>query len=140
MKRPPDLIIGEPDAPYLRRWHILPRNRWVNIYVHQFLKSDDARALHDHSYLNASVILCGVYKEYFAGGRYRFRFPGNIILRRPSTPHRVELLFDIPVWTLFVTGPRVREWGFHCPSGWRHWREFTDTSEGRSTIGRGCDG
>ena len=33
---------------YLSRWHIIPRNRYFNIYLHKFVGSDDDRALHDH--------------------------------------------------------------------------------------------
>jgi hypothetical protein len=43
-----------------------------------------------------------------------------------------------PCWTVFITGPIVREWGFHCPKGWVHWREFTDARDSGS-IGKGCD-
>jgi hypothetical protein len=37
-----------------------------------------------------------------------------------------------------LTGPRIREWGFWCPQGWRHWRAFTSGRNGE-TIGRGCE-
>jgi hypothetical protein len=43
----------------------------------------------------------------------------------------------MPAWTLFITGRRVRDWGFHCPKGWVPWQEFTDpTDSGR--VGKGC--
>ena len=44
-----------------------------------------------------------------------------------------------PCWSLFLFGPRLREWGFHCPDrGWVHWEEFT--KPGRpGEIGPGCD-
>ena len=50
-----------------------------------------------------------------------------------------------PVWTLFITGPNIRQWGFHCPrispaGGWRHWKDFTGfrkTGSG-TEIGPGC--
>ena len=47
---------------------------------------------------------------------------------------------DIPVqcWTLFITGPVVRDWGFHCPdAGWVFWKNFVDARDAGS-IGRGC--
>ena len=48
-----------------------------------------------------------------------------------------------PAWSLFITGPVTREWGFHCPQGWRHWKDFTSYREvgedGRGCIGRGCE-
>ncbi|CAN0516096.1 unnamed protein product, partial [Scytosiphon promiscuus] len=30
-----------------------------------------------------------------------------------------------PVWSLFITGPKYREWGFRTAGGWMHWKEFT---------------
>jgi hypothetical protein len=31
----------------------------------------------------------------------------------------------------------VREWGFHCPRRWVHWRQFTAGPNGE-TVGKGC--
>jgi hypothetical protein len=136
--RAPDFIIGGADNPYLRRWWVIPRNKWFNIYLHQFLRDDDDRALHDHPWkFNASILLKGRYTEVLPDGR-KLRRSGCIYFRPHKAPHRVELIGNKPVWTLFITGPVVREWGFYCPQGWRHWRTFTDTRD-KGAIGRGCD-
>ena len=58
----PHKVIGGPD-PYLLRWHVIPRNRLLNVYVHKFLRSDDDRALHDHPWWFVSLILRGRYDE-----------------------------------------------------------------------------
>ena len=138
--RGPDVIIGEKSRPYLRRWYVIPRNRWLNVYFHQFLRSDDDRALHDHPWWNLSWLLCGEYTEHTigAGGVHRrvIRRAGDLKLRRAKAAHRIELHAG-PCWTLFVTGPRVRSWGFHCPAGWRHWTKFTAGTNGE-TVGAGC--
>lgn len=42
-----------------------------------------------------------------------------------------------PCWTLFVTGPRIRNWGFHCPNGWVRWEAFTPPAD-KGSVGRGC--
>ena len=139
----PDITIGpgqgrRPD--YLRRWFVIPRNPLFNIYLHEFGRSDDDRALHDHPWVSLSILLQGEYTEHriAAGGIHQRRVhrAGAVIWRGLGYPHRTELHAG-PVQTLFITGPRVRQWGFHCPKGWRHWREFTDPT-GRS-VGRGCD-
>lgn len=140
-RRPPDFVIGGGENPYLRRWWIIPRNRVFNVYLHHFLRSDDDRALHDHPWINLSVLLAGSYVEHMPGGK-ALRVEGDLIARGPRAAHRVALLADqdgeMPVWTLFITGPKVREWGFHCPRGWRHWRDFTAGPRGER-VGRGCD-
>lgn len=44
---------------------------------------------------------------------------------------------EIPVFSLFFMGPWKRDWGFHCPKGWRHWRDFTKGPHG-DDVGAGC--
>jgi len=137
----PDFIIGPRDAPYLRRWWIIPRSRFFNIYLHNFLRSDDDRALHDHPWLNVSLILAGSYVEHTiaAGGvnRHQRFTAGDLRFRGARTAHRIEL-DDGPCWTLFITGPVIRKWGFHCPRGWRYWKEFVDARDS-GQVGKGCE-
>jgi hypothetical protein len=146
--RAPDFIIGGHESPYMRRHWLLPRNRFFNVYVHQFLRSDDDRALHDHPWLfNASWLLDGQYTEHtIAEGGIEERTErraGDWKFRWGRAPHRVELdgipgICEADCWTVFVTGPVVREWGFHCPGrGWVSWRKFTAGND-RGAIGRGC--
>jgi len=142
-------------AGYLTRWHVIPRNRFFNIYLHKFTGDDDNRALHDHPWHSFSILLKGEMNEMsrmppedfikygvdmrdsivevnYANLVSRFRF------RRATFAHRLELLDKTkPAWTLFITGPAIREWGFHCSKGWQHWSTMT-TKEGE-TIG-GCNG
>ena len=135
----PDFVIGDPADPYLRRWWVIPRNPVFNLYLHQFLRSDDDRALHDHPWASVSVILHGSYTEILPDGP-RHRPEGWVGARGPRAAHRVQLADGgLPVWTLFITGPRVREWGFHCPSGWRRWQDFVAPTPGGNTTGRGCE-
>lgn len=135
----PDFVIGGKNDPYLRRWWIVPRNKWFNVYVHQILRDDDDRALHDHPWDNCSVILRGRYCEVVNGPGIpwlklpplmRFeRNAGSIVTRKAEQPHRLELINGEPCWTLFISGPRRREWGFHTADGWVHWKDFTDPND-----------
>ncbi|MDF3821966.1 hypothetical protein P3G55_18825 [Leptospira sp. 96542] len=136
--REPDFIIGGRDNPYLLRWWVIPRNPIFNVYLHCFKRSDDDRALHDHPWLfNASWLLSGGYLEHLFSGVF-LRREGAFKFRWGGAPHRVELMSGQPVWTLFITGPRVRRWGFYCPQGWVHWKRFTAASDS-GAIGRGCE-
>lgn len=141
-RRPPDVVIGGEADPYLLRWHILPRNRWFNVYLHRFVRSDDDRALHDHPAANLSWLLDGSYVEHTirAGGTH-VRTPrkaGDWKGRFAKSAHRVEL-DNGPCWTLFLTGPRTRNWGFFCKDRWVPWQEFTAAKDGKpGEIGRGC--
>lgn len=135
--REPDFIIGGKDNPYLRRWFVVPRNLHMNIYLHHFLRSDDDRALHSHPWLwNESLLLEGSYIEHLPGPYEVLRTEGESVRRSGEAWHRVELI-NGPVWTLFLTGPVVREWGFLCPQGFVHWRDFTAPDD-KGAIGKGC--
>lgn len=134
--RKPDVVIGPDDAPYMRRWWLIPRNRWFNVYLHEFLNSDDPRARHDHPWWNCSIVFKGGYWEDTPTGRF-WRGRGSIVFRKATALHILELdkKREPSAWTLFLTGPVVREWGFVCPRGWRHWKVFTN---GNGKIGQGC--
>lgn len=140
--RRPDFIIGGAELPYLLRWFVIPRNRFFNVYLHCFKRSDDDRALHDHPWASLSIILRGAYTEHtiaqggvqrreiIEAGGWRLRWTGRLA-------HRIELHAG-ECWTLFITGPRYRAWGFHCPEqGWVHWERFTAAHDPGS-IGPGC--
>lgn len=147
-RREPDFIIGGAERPYIRRWWVIPRNRLFNIYLHQFLRSDDDRALHDHPWSNMSILLRGAYTEHTVEGACTLQAPAIRVRPFGTLSHRIELLRDdwngkpigpeTPCWTLFITGPRYREWGFHCQRGWVHWKLFT-ASDDIGAVGRGCD-
>lgn len=151
-RRPPDVIIGTADNPYMHRWYVLPRNRWLNLYLRRFWRSDDDRALHDHPWWNCSLLLAGSYVEHTiaSGGiNRRERLTAGALRFRPAkAAHRIELeqgeLGPRRCLSLFATGPRIRDWGFHCPRGWVPWRVFTSEAPAKdgaprvSSIGRGC--
>lgn len=142
--RPPDVIIGGASRPYLLRTFLIPRNRLFNAYVHLFLRSDDDRAHHDHPWPSLTIVLANELTEVtiaaggierrqiLRAGDFRFRHTGRIA-------HRIEL-HNGPAWTMFLTGPRYREWGFHCPrEGWIHWKRFTAEHDS-GEVGKGCEG
>lgn len=159
LRRQPDFVIAGRTGTYLRRWYLIPRNPIFNLYLHRFMESDDDRALHDHMYFNLSIILARevegrrlykgpAYIEITRRGSYQ-RAVGQVIARAPWTMHRITLPAgyegrEEPVWSLFITGPRIRQWGFLCPQGWRRHDLFSavktdENGQKVSTVSRGCD-
>lgn len=123
----PDLVIAPDGAPYIYRWHVIPRNQRANVYFHIQVADDPERPLHDHPWDNQSVILAGGYVErlsehsplMFAPIQYLHKV-GDVIPRKAKWAHRLFLLKDFPyTMTLFSTGPVIRDWGFWYPNGWR---------------------
>ena len=148
LKGKPHQVIGaEHDGhAYLLRWYLLPRNPYLNVYLHKFLRSDDDRAKHDPPWWFASFIVRGEYTEETDNGPIRRR-AGSLALRPATHRHIVKLLPvtvrphctcptwgnanwphrhdcpaihtrapEVPCWTLIITGRRLREWGFWCPA------------------------
>lgn len=149
--RPHQVIGGEQGDPYMLRWYVFPKVPWFRVYVHKFLRSDEDRALHDHPWAFVSLILRGRYVEHTADGA-TLRLPFTVAYRAARTRHRVQLYRnevtgrEDPCWTLIVTGPKVREWGFWCQQtlltiGGRHvesdrfvpWREWGDGGCGETS-------
>jgi hypothetical protein len=135
-QRPADFVIGPTDNPYLLRWYVIPRNKHFNIYLHNVLRSDDDRALHDHPWKSLSLVLRGRYVEVTSKGQAA-KSAGSIIYRSETHSHRLEVYPGETCWTLFCTGPWLREWGFHCPRGWVPWQQFVDQTD-HGNVGRGC--
>lgn len=178
----PHFTIREGDRVYLYRWHLIPRNKYFNIYLHKFVGDDPDRALHDHPWRSWSWLFKGSYQE-IKRVAYQNSFTGKTevveswqtfgrwswIRREAEYAHRIVLFKDIitvndiaadvevpvkhlqlgagedklfeiprPAWTIFITGRRVRDWGFWCPQGWRFWKEFVDPKN-HGKIGKGCD-
>ena len=93
-----------------------------NIFIHKFLKSDEA-VLHDHPWSYCSIILKGGYKEHMAEPCYAFpennlekveiRKPGTLIINDYTHKHFVELIEDT-CWTIFIPWKKKSDkWGFY---------------------------
>lgn len=129
--RKPDETIGE---NYMRRWHLRRKPGYHNLYLHRYDGSDDDRALHDHPWKSIGIVLWGRVYEVTERGEQRL-LPLFPKYRSAEYAHR--LIIKSPyAYTLFFTFRKEREWGFHCPKGWVHWRDFTDRSGQQK--GDGC--
>lgn len=130
--RKPDMTIYRRDNEhYIHRWYVTPRNRYFNVYLHQTLLDDDEPP-HDHPWANVSILLRGGYWEtvfnplqdsrgvWHLPGFVRWRPPGSVVFRRATRVHRltVENTDARESWSLFITGPVVRDWGFWGKRGW----------------------
>ena len=125
--RPPDLTIYRQGERYLQRWWLAPRTpNQGRAYLHRFLQEDERYGLHDHPWDSASLTVRGTCREHWRRtgdepGQTHVTVlgPGHVALRPAEHAHRIE---PIPArdetWTVFVTMPKVRGWGF--------WEEYAD--------------
>lgn len=131
-----EITAGGEGSPYLTRWYLFPK--WIpwSLYLHRFT-GGDKRVYHDHPWWSLSFILRGGYIEHAPRAMPVTRKtndisqeykPGRFIFRKATHTHWVDLREGRTAWTLFLTGRRVREWGFHDPKkGWVKWSEYLGT-------------
>lgn len=136
---PPSGVIGSP-VPLMSRWNML-RVGDLEVKLHLFHRSDDDRAKHDHPWDSLSLTLTEGAIDVAQDGTRTPMVPGMLIYRSADYAHWIEVEAGAQPMTLFLVGPRVRDWGFHCPAGWRHWRDFTRPANGvdSGAVGAGCD-
>lgn len=118
----PDRVNNE---PYLTRYYLFIKDRkWFpfNVFLHNFHKGD-LDDLHDHPWPYFTLILRGGYWEHTPKGKY-WRAPGHFRFSGPTSLHRIELEPGVDTWTLFIPGPKLREWGFIQDGKWIQHEEY----------------
>ena len=123
------------NEPYLERYYLFLRERErfpFNVFLHKFLKSDPDD-VHDHPWPYATLVLKGGYWEWIPHfdtvgrktGEYQvWRGPGHFRVSKANSFHRIELDPDITAWTLFMPGPKQRDWGFLVKNQWIQWEQY----------------
>ncbi len=99
----------------------------MTLVMHQFVRSDPDRGYHDHPWsFGASFILSGGYLEraikraWDPAGKPKSEVPisevwyhaGRFNTFNGDDYHRVFVPTGHEAWTLFLSGPRVKTWGF----------------------------
>ena len=113
--------------------------RWVlvlfgyGLRLHHWLKDDDQRYYHDHPWWFLSIMLRGGYTDLSplpGGGEQADHVTaGQWRLRPAKWQHKVRV-DPGGAWTLLVTGPKVRNFGFWVPrkdkQGWLRLVRYLD--------------
>jgi hypothetical protein len=117
------------NEPYLERYYLFLKDRDrfpFNVFLHKFLKGDPDD-VHDHPWPYATLILKGGYYEWLPqfdskGNKIAemcvWRGPGSFRVCRANSYHRIELDPSVTAWTLFMPGPKKRDWGFLVKNKW----------------------
>jgi len=114
--------LGKPECPYAYRY-VLNFGLFA-IRLHHWIRSDDKRYMHDHPYWFWTLVLKGHYVDVSHNAEFDkpdtlFASETNIehmkagILRFRPAKHKHYVEVVIPnTWTLLLTGPAKRDWGF----------------------------
>lgn len=115
--------LGRPECPYMQRWVF--NFGFFSIRFHRWFSSDDDRHFHDHPWWYLTLVLRGGYTDVSPAGEDVLR-TGSIRWRSALHRHTVKVNAG-GCWTLMLTGPEVRRWGFWVNGKLKMvWRYFFD--------------
>lgn len=101
-------VLGLPECPYVIRWRL--ETPWGSIRLHHWLASDDPRHKHDHAWSFRTFVIKGGYTDSSPDGDEHLKAPAT--RWRPATHQHTVFPDPGGCWTIIVTGPKVRPWGF----------------------------
>lgn len=117
------------DTGYITRLHLV-KTPWFAVCLHWLNHPDPEPYPHDHPVSFLSLILRGEYTERRGeeGNSWRTFRLGDRRRRwwnfvRATDVHSI-IMVKRGTLTLALMGPKVREWGFHTPSGWQSRRDY----------------
>ncbi len=99
--------LGDPKCPYMERWVLDLKFRTIRL--HHWFRGDDERHFHDHPWNFWVIVLKGSYYDVTPNGSTFM--PRWSISYRPAL-HKHMVKTD-GAWTLLITGPVIRNWGFY---------------------------
>jgi hypothetical protein len=132
-------IVSREGKVHFRRYRLL-ETPWFSVYIHNICESDLDLHMHDHPWDFTTILIKGGYKEYTKDhpvgwyylpiGRRTYDTPGMYMIHhRAEDMHKIQLLDNKPAWSLFLCGPRRREFGYDVDGKWVHnktYRELKD--------------
>lgn len=106
---------------YMRRWVVLLFG-W-GVRIHRILLSDGTRHPHDHPWGFVSIVLWGSYSHWVTREApdgtvtegVKARGMASVATLGPRTAHRITYVSQGGAWTLCVSTPPRRGWGFWVP-------------------------
>lgn len=109
--------LGREECPYMERWII--EFKLFSLRLHHWLYSDDQRNYHDHPWWFITLVLKGSYidispknQDLITEERVEELMSVGKIRYRPSKWKHTVKVSEGGCWTLLLTGPEVRDWGF----------------------------
>ncbi len=114
-------VIGDGYTTYMVRITLL-LTPWFSVKLHRIYRPDGQRELHDHPWAFLSILLWGAYAEDVPHSRADFTPVRQQWIhwwnwKAATDAHSIRELSRRPVWTLVLTGPKRRTWGFYVDGG-----------------------
>lgn len=137
--RPYSHLTHNDGKPYMSRWWLMPRwllapdetghlfpKGWVPIKIrlHHIHSEDYDRDLHDHPADYRTMLIDGYYVEEDVFGNRRGYLAGDSRCARAETFHRISMVSEKGVWTIFMMGKKRLSWGFLVNGHKVPWRKY----------------
>ena len=100
--------LGHPECPYMIRWIL--DFKLFSIRLHHWISSDDPRHFHDHPWNFISLVISGYLIDRHPGGDSD-RVTWSIS-KFPARHKHTVMVPECGAWTIMLTGPVIRKWGF----------------------------
>lgn len=101
--------LGNPECPYVIRW--VADFGLFSVRIHKWLGPDDRRYFHDHEWWYVSWIVKGSYME-LTPGWFQFHLRERWSVKYYPATHQHTIVPTSNTWTILLTGPKVRNFGF----------------------------
>lgn len=110
-------------------WHFISLVLWNGYIEETFRKPPKLRPA---TYITSTVVDKAKYTKemsfsqslnVFPTKKKRI-YPGQIIFRKATHAHRVELINNKPAYTLLINFGYVRQWGFFTKNYWQHFKSY----------------
>jgi hypothetical protein len=82
------------------------------VRIHHWLGPDDDRAFHDHPWWFITLVLRGSYADYNYNPATVDQLRAGSVRFRPALHQHTVVPGARGAWTLVLTGPKSRNWGF----------------------------
>jgi hypothetical protein len=90
--------------------YTLIKSRWFNLYLHELTAPEWHPHCHDHPWWFWTLILWNGYLEE-SDKHFDRRRAGSLLYRPAAFKHNIITPYG-KSWSLVMTGPKQREWGF----------------------------
>ncbi len=99
-----------------RRWRLC-QSKWCNVMLHNIKRADTDAHCHNHPWSFISIVLKGGYDEKTPKG-INPRKLFSVAYNKATNYHKIEKLHGDSAWTLVITGPTRKEWGYLVNGEW----------------------
>lgn len=121
-------VLNSDGTVHFRRLPLFLSKRFFSVYIHHFVAPETTREPHDHPKWFLSIGLWGGYREsvYCPASGFSLGWHFAPWIRYFPATHTHKITGVNNAWTLVITGPVTRAWGFWRKGEWIEAHAYMD--------------